>query len=193
MRMCRASFIFSSLIGFPGLVKDGSLTPLDGMLECSATTDVSMSAFLWVLFQSGLKPPDGLTNVDPPTVTGGPVDNLGAFLLGNSVLDLGLHGTERLSRFEDSHQVCMHIRRVCTNYIHIRHVCSWYNLRVIFKSGCPDRCSILDRWIRTDESLECGQGCHSGVTVSTLSQEVRGLWFDSQLWQFFFTLPLPAS
>ena len=28
---------------------------------------------------------------------------------------------------------------------------------------------------------ECGQGCHSGVTVSTFGQEVRGLWFDSQL------------
>ena len=40
---------------------------------------------------------------------------------------------------------------------------------------------------------ECGQGCHSGVTVSTLAREARGLWFDSQLWQFFpCTLPLPA-
>ena len=36
-------------------------------------------------------------------------------------------------------------------------------------------------------------GYHSGVMVSTLAWEVRGLWFNSQLWQFFPALPLPAA
>ena len=41
--------LYLQLLGSPGLVKDGSFTPLDGtwvFLECSATADVFMSAFL---------------------------------------------------------------------------------------------------------------------------------------------------
>ena len=41
--------LYLQRLGSPGLVKDGSLTPLDGMLgvlTTDATTDVSVSAFL---------------------------------------------------------------------------------------------------------------------------------------------------
>ena len=58
-----------------------------------------------MLFQSGFKSPNGLSNVDPPTITGDPVDNFGAFLLGKFVLDPDQHGVERLSRLEDHSEV----------------------------------------------------------------------------------------
>ena len=83
--------LYLQLFGSPGLVKDGSLTPLDGMVGvpvvlcyCSHV-HVCLPVSFFVLFQSGLKPPNGLSNVDPPTITGDPVDNLGAFLLGKSI------------------------------------------------------------------------------------------------------------
>ena len=71
----------------------------------SFSDEVKLPVSLFVPFQSGLKPPDGLTNVDTPTITGDSVDNLGAFLLGKSVLDPGQHGTERLPRLEDHSEI----------------------------------------------------------------------------------------
>ena len=43
--------------------------------------------------------------------------------------------------------------------------------------------------LRTKWFLVWTQGCHSGVMVSTLAREARGLWLDSQLWQLFFHTP----
>ena len=75
------------LLASVGLVKDGILTPLDGILGipgihvkiCSATADVSVSMCLQVLPRFGLQSPDGLTNVDLSTAAGDVLDYLGAF------------------------------------------------------------------------------------------------------------------
>ena len=60
---------------------------------------------LFGLLQSGLQPPNGLSNVDLPTITGNPVDSIEAFLLWKSVLEPGQHGTEYLLRLEDHSKV----------------------------------------------------------------------------------------
>ena len=95
--------LYSQLLGSPGLVKDGRSTGWHA--GCSRSALLPLPLSLLVLFQSGLKPPDGLTNVDSPTLTGDLVDNLGVFLLGKSVLDPGQHGTERLSRLKDHSEI----------------------------------------------------------------------------------------
>ena len=89
MRICRASIIFSSLV----LLAWSMMVSPHWMAcwvfqECSATADVFVSALLWVslLLQSGLQPPNSLSNVDLPTITGDPVDDLGVFLLWSMTL-----------------------------------------------------------------------------------------------------------
>ena len=63
-------FLYLQLFGSSGLVKDGSLTPLDdtmGVLGILCTTaDAFVSAFPFILLQSGLQPPSGLFNLVRP-------------------------------------------------------------------------------------------------------------------------------
>ena len=89
-------------LGSSGLVKNGSLTPLDGLLCC-------------LEYRSALLPLKSpwMPVVKSP-VTWDPVDNLEAFLLRKSMLDHALlnwvshqlaTGTESLPRFEDHFKV----------------------------------------------------------------------------------------
>ena len=60
-----------------------------------------------MLLQSGFQPPDGISNVDLPAITGNLVDNFGVFLLWKLLLDPGvhMHGSECQPRLEDISEV----------------------------------------------------------------------------------------
>ena len=100
-RWCERVYNMKGLLIFSSLVLLAwskmlviSLTPPDvrldapGMLCYHWHLFVSPPVSLFVLLQSGLQYPNGLSNVNLLAITGDPVDNLGAFLLGESVLDL---------------------------------------------------------------------------------------------------------